>query len=142
MFYFILTIHIILCLAMIFLVLLQQGKGADLGAALGGSGSAFGPGSSANVLTRATTGVAVAFMVTSIILVRTYGEVAPALAVRSDSPDSLRGSVMEGVGDATEVTEESSPEAAEESADGVLPEPAALPQQEESAPEEANESES
>lgn len=106
MFYLILFIHVGLCLALVFLVLLQQGKGADLGAALGGASSAFGPGSSANVLTRVTTGIAVAFMVTSIILVRTYSAVAPELGVSSEVQDPLRGSVMEKLSEA-EVVEKS-----------------------------------
>lgn len=64
------TIHVIVCIFLIFVVLLQQGKSADLAGAFGGQGSqtAFGPRGAANLLTRLTTWSAVIFMVTSITL--------------------------------------------------------------------------
>ena len=70
MMYLVLAIHIIVCLFIIIVVLLQSGQSADVAAAFGGMGSqtAFGPRSAANVLTRATTWAAVIFMLTSIIL--------------------------------------------------------------------------
>ncbi len=63
-------IHVIVCLFLIAVVLLQSGKSADIAAAFGGQGSqtAFGPRSAANALTRATTVAAVIFMLTSFIL--------------------------------------------------------------------------
>ena len=63
-------LHIIICLFLIGVVLLQQGKSADLAGAFGGQGSqtAFGPRGAANLLTRLTTWSAVLFMVTSISL--------------------------------------------------------------------------
>src|SRR5947199_8606608 len=62
------TIHVIVCLILIGVVLLQQGKSADLAAAFGGQGSqtAFGPRGAANLLTRLTTYSAIIFMLTSI----------------------------------------------------------------------------
>jgi preprotein translocase subunit SecG len=62
------VVHIIVCLFLIGVVLLQQGKSADLAAAFGGQGSqtAFGPRGAANLLTRLTTWSAVVFMLTSI----------------------------------------------------------------------------
>jgi preprotein translocase subunit SecG len=74
LFYFILVVHIIVCLALIFIVLIQQGRSADLAGAFGGQGSqtAFGPRAAANVLTRVTTWCAVIFMCTSIGLVVLY----------------------------------------------------------------------
>src|SRR5215471_15133824 len=62
------VLHIIVCLFLIGVVLLQQGKSADLAAAFGGQGSqtAFGPRGAANLLTRLTTWSAVIFMLTSI----------------------------------------------------------------------------
>lgn len=64
------TIHIIVCIFLVIVVLLQSGKSADVAAAFGGMGSqtAFGPRSAANVLTKATTVSAVIFMITSIVL--------------------------------------------------------------------------
>ena len=63
-------VHVIVCFALIFIVLLQQGKSADLAGAFGGQGSqtAFGPRAAANVLTRFTTYSAIVFMCTSIAL--------------------------------------------------------------------------
>ena len=68
--YVVITIvHIIACLFMIGVVLLQQGKGADMGAVFGGSSQTlFGSSGAGNFLTRMTTGMAVVFMVTSLTL--------------------------------------------------------------------------
>ena len=70
LYYLIITLHIVACLFLIAVVLLQQGKGQDLASAFGGGGSqtAFGPRGSANVLSRATTVLAGVFMVTSLAL--------------------------------------------------------------------------
>ena len=61
-------IHIVVCLFLIGVVLLQQGKSADLAGAFGGQGSqtAFGPRGAANLLTKLTTYSAIVFMLTSI----------------------------------------------------------------------------
>ncbi len=69
-FYVVIVFHVIACLFLIGVVLLQQGKGQDLASAFGGGGSqtAFGPRGSANVLSRATTVLAGIFMVTSLAL--------------------------------------------------------------------------
>jgi preprotein translocase subunit SecG len=68
--YLITAIHIVVCLFLIGVVLLQQGKSADLAGAFGGQGSqtAFGPRGAANLLTKLTTWSAVVFMITSISL--------------------------------------------------------------------------
>jgi preprotein translocase subunit SecG len=62
------TIHVIVCIILIGVVLLQQGKSADLAGAFGGQGSqtAFGPRGAANLLTKVTTWAAIIFMFTSI----------------------------------------------------------------------------
>lgn len=64
----ILIIHVFAALAIIGLVLLQHGKGADVGAAFGGgaSGSVFGSSGAANFLSRATAILAVVFFATSL----------------------------------------------------------------------------
>ena len=63
-------IHVIVCLFLIIVVLLQSGKAADLAGAFGGMGSqtAFGPRGAATVLSKATTIAAGLFMVTSLSL--------------------------------------------------------------------------
>ena len=74
LFYFVIVLHIIVCFFLIGVVLIQQGRSADLAGAFGGQGSqtAFGPRAAANVLTRLTTWSAVIFMVTSLTLVILY----------------------------------------------------------------------
>ena len=69
-YYLIILVHILTCLFLIGVVLLQQGKSQDLASAFGGGGTqtAFGPRGSANVLSRATTILAGVFMVTSLAL--------------------------------------------------------------------------
>src|SRR5256885_14157074 len=64
------VVHVIACFAIIGLVLLQAGKGADIGSAFGGSGSqaVFGSMGTPTVLGKITTAVAVIFMVTSFSL--------------------------------------------------------------------------
>jgi preprotein translocase subunit SecG len=63
-------VHIIVCLFLIVVVLLQSGKAGDISAAFGGQGSqaAFGPRGAATTLSRATTLCAVLFMLTSVTL--------------------------------------------------------------------------
>src|SRR3954470_20854900 len=63
-------LHVLVALFLIGVVLLQQGKSADLAAAFGGQGSqtAFGPRGAANLLTRLTTWSAILFTITSISL--------------------------------------------------------------------------
>jgi preprotein translocase subunit SecG len=63
-------VHVIVCLFLIIVVLLQSGKAADLAGAFGGMGSqtAFGPRGAATVLSKATTIAAALFMVTSMTL--------------------------------------------------------------------------
>ena len=72
--YFVVTLHVIVCIFLVGVVLLQQGRSADLAGAFGGQGSqtAFGPRAAANVLTRLTTWSAVIFMLTSISLTVLY----------------------------------------------------------------------
>ena len=65
---FVLVIHVLVALAVVGLVLIQHGKGADVGAAFGGgaSGSLFGSTGSANFLSRATAILATVFFLTSM----------------------------------------------------------------------------
>jgi preprotein translocase subunit SecG len=61
-------LHVLVSLFLVGVVLLQQGKSADLAGAFGGQGSqtAFGPRGAANLLTKLTTWSAIFFMLTSI----------------------------------------------------------------------------
>jgi preprotein translocase subunit SecG len=74
MFAAVLVIHIIACILLVLVVLLQSGRGAELGAAFGSVGQAqFGRGR-ATFLSKFTTGLAVIFMVTSLSLAFMSGE--------------------------------------------------------------------
>jgi preprotein translocase subunit SecG len=68
--YLITTIHVIVCIILIVVVLLQHGKSADIAATFGGVGSqtAFGPRGTATLLSKVTTWSAIVFMLTSISL--------------------------------------------------------------------------
>jgi preprotein translocase subunit SecG len=83
----ILTIQMLSALAMIGLILVQHGKGADMGAAFGsgGSGSLFGASGSANFLSRTTAVLATVFFVCTLSLAY-FGNLRPATS----------GSVLEG----------------------------------------------
>lgn len=79
----ILVLHVIVAVGLIALVLLQQGKGADAGAAFGGgaSGTVFGAQGAASFLTRSTAVLAILFFITSLTL--TY------LATQRAKPESI-----------------------------------------------------
>ena len=85
---FLTIIHVIVCLFLIGVVLLQQGKSADLAGAFGGQGSqtAFGPRGAANLLTRLTTWSAIIFMITSISLFVLIGKRATGGSVLEGTP--------------------------------------------------------
>ena len=87
-FYFVMIVHVIVCIFLIGVVLVQQGRSADLAGAFGGQGSqtAFGPRAAANVLTRLTTWAAVIFMVTSLTLTVLYSRGTHARSVLGDQP--------------------------------------------------------
>ena len=72
--YFTIVVHVIVCIFLIGVVLLQQGKSADLAGTFGGQGSqtAFGPRAAANLLTKMTTWAAALFMITSLSLTVLY----------------------------------------------------------------------
>lgn len=126
-FFFILFIHCVLCVALIGLVLVQQGKGADAGATFGGGGgnTVFGAAGATDFITKLTTALAIGFMVTSIFLVRSYqsnedfsfrlpftGGEAPVVEMEPESPAS------EGAGSESAAQESVVPE------EGVVPEEA------------------
>lgn len=84
----VLAIHVVVGLSIIGLVLMQHGKGADMGAAFGSgaSGSLFGATGSANFLSRTTGILAAVFFLTSL-----------SLAYMANAKPRTSGSVMEAV---------------------------------------------
>lgn len=92
-------LHILVCIALIAIVLLQSGKGAEMGASFGagGSQSVFGAGGGTSFLSKLTTGAAIVFMLTSLTLaylsgqsetssIMPKGAIAPATAPTSAKP--------------------------------------------------------
>ncbi|MCA1905185.1 MAG: preprotein translocase subunit SecG [Desulfarculus sp.] len=70
----VLIIHLLVCLGLILVVLLQAGKGASMGAAFGGSSqTVFGSAGATTFLAKLTTAVAVVFMLTSLGLAMFLG---------------------------------------------------------------------
>ena len=120
MFVTIVVIHILLCVSLMGLVLIQQGKGADAGAIMGGGSDALlGAGSAGNIISKVTTGLAIGFMVTSIILVKFYEQ---GMESPGGVTDLLEGSVMQGVETAEPVlpgTVEDAVDLEDETADAV-----------------------
>ena len=82
-------LHVLMCLAIIAIVLLQAGKGADIGSAFGGAGSqaVFGSMGTPTVLGKITAGVAIVFAITSFTLAMLGGERASSV-VRDAPPVS------------------------------------------------------
>ena len=63
------VLHVLVCIALILIVLLQAGKGAEMGAAFGGaSQTIFGSAGAMGFLTKLTTVAAIVFMITSLLL--------------------------------------------------------------------------
>jgi preprotein translocase subunit SecG len=96
MFTVITIIHILACIFLVLVVLLQTGKGADMGAVFGGSSSTvFGSSGAGNFLTKLTTATAIVFMLTSLGLTyfssqrnsATIFDSAPATAPAPAAPE-------------------------------------------------------
>ena len=70
MYTFLVTLHVVLCVMLIFIILMQPGKGADISSAFGGGSASqlFGAAGSGNLFTRGTGVLAALFMVTSVSL--------------------------------------------------------------------------
>jgi preprotein translocase subunit SecG len=80
-------VHVLACFGIIGIVLLQSGKGADIGSAFGGAGSqaVFGSMGTPTLLGKITTGVAIVFTLTSFTLAMLGGERASSV-VREAAP--------------------------------------------------------
>ncbi len=79
---FLTTLHVLVCAILILLVLLQRGKGAEIGAVFGGGASStlFGSRGAGNFLTKLTSGAAIIFMGTSLWLaVRSHESISSRL---------------------------------------------------------------
>ena len=80
-------LHVLACLILIMIVLLQAGKGANMGAAFGGSSqTVFGSGGAGTFLGKMTAGVAIVFMLTSLVLTYTAAHRGSGLFDKSRTP--------------------------------------------------------
>ena len=106
-------LYVLVCLFLVMVVLLQQGKGADLAGAFGGGGSqtSFGPRSTTNIMHRMTTGAFVLFVVLCLALAILSGkqrtsvmeDVAPPVPVEaSEVADPVMQPAADDAAPATE----------------------------------------
>lgn len=110
------VIHIVACLFLIGVVLLQQGKGADMGAVFGGSSQTlFGGSGAGNFLSRLTAAAAVTFMLTSLTLAYSSARNVTA-TVFDDAPLPVSAPAESGAGAPVPQEGGVAPEAAEEPA--------------------------
>jgi preprotein translocase subunit SecG len=80
-------IHVLACVIMILVVLLQAGKGANMGAAFGGSSqTVFGSSGAGTFLGKMTATVAIVFMITSLVLTYSVSRKGSSLFERSTAP--------------------------------------------------------
>jgi preprotein translocase subunit SecG len=132
---FLTVVHVIVCVFLIIVVLLQRGKGAEIGAVFGGGGGStlFGSRGAGNFLTRLTTGAALVFMVTSLSLAyfadtgtrsTLFEEDAPAASESKPSPFAEPG---DGGAETDSASDEGSEDADEGGFVEVAPTPDAEP---------------
>ena len=98
-------LHVVVSIALIMIVLLQTGKGADMGAAFGGGGSQtlFGSTGASTFLSKATTAAAIVFMITSLALAYISSHQTPS-SVMTDVKTSTEQTVPAEPGKATNTT--------------------------------------
>mgnify|MGYP006058480975 CR=1 FL=1 len=128
MIYLLYTLHIIICIFLILVVLLQQGKGADLSVFGGGTTmAAFGARSATNLLHRMTVGGFVAFILTTLGIAYLKGHVEGSSVMQAAAPVSAPAT--------TPVTPAATPAAAPA---GTTPPPAAPSDTQAPAPQTPN----
>ena len=110
MFELLLVIHVIACISIIFFVLLQSGRGAELGAAFGSVGQANSVRGSMTGIGKITTGVAVVFMLTSLTLAYLSSETSRDSVVRDLKPVATPNASPEEMRVPEEIIIEESPE--------------------------------
>lgn len=90
------TVHVIICIVLTLTVLLQFGKGAEIGAVMGGGGASqnvFSSSGKGNFFTKLTTVLAIAFMVNSIVLTKLYSKENTDSVLSDSAP--IAGSIQD-----------------------------------------------
>lgn len=133
---FIVIIHVVVCIALILIVLLQTGKGADMGAAFGGGGSQtlFGATGASTFLSKATTVAAIVFMLTSLTLAYTTGRKSTK-SLLSDVPRATETTPMPADTPPAATTEPEKQAAPAQQAAPTTGTPTAAPAADEAKPE-------
>ncbi|GGZ82595.1 hypothetical protein GCM10007161_12490 [Ignatzschineria indica] len=82
------VLHVVVCLIIIALVLVQQGKGANIGASFGqgASGTVFGAAGKANFLARLTKWMVALFFITSLVMMFNSGKISASSSVIDSLP--------------------------------------------------------
>ena len=127
MLFFVTVLHIVLCIVLCLIIILQPGKGGDVASAFGGGGAGsavFGPRGPANLLSRATTIVAVLFMTTSI-----------TLALNSDRQATSTDSIEDQIRDQEKKDQNAAADTPDVEPTPADPETEALPSTREAAPQ-------
>jgi preprotein translocase subunit SecG len=122
----VLTLHVILAIVLVILVLLQQGKGADAGAVMGagGANTVFGVGGASSLIVRLTTFIAIAFMLTSVGLVKLAVNDGGIGAVKVDvTAGSVMGSMPQGSSPGAPAAEQKSEQKPEQKVEVPAPAP-------------------
>lgn len=117
------VLHVTVCIALIIIVLLQAGKGADIGASLGGAGSQtlFGTTGSATMISKITTGIAILFMLTSLTLAYSSGKTAKGSLMDNVTPASEKTAPVTAPAADTAPATEAAPAATDKTADSTAP---------------------
>lgn len=111
-----LVVHLIIAVTIVVLVLLQQGKGSEMGAAFGGgsSQSLFGARGSANFLSRITSTLVTVFFITSLVLAYLYTR-------QGEDTSILSGSIINQTDEQVEEAAITSPETTTQTGESDIP---------------------
>ncbi len=121
----VLVVHLLVALAIIGLIMMQQGKGADMGASFGAGGSQtlFGSTGGGNVLTRATSWLVAVFFATSFgLAILANQNSAPVNDLGIELPATTVQSAPQSAGEELPVVDEDVPAVSSEVTEGDLPE--------------------
>lgn len=134
------TLHVIICVLLVVTVLLQFGKGAEMGAVMGGGASqaVFSSSAKGNFLTKLTTVLAIGFMLNSIVLTTLksreskkslFDNEAPVAAPLNSDVQALDKKTEPATGDTAPATNPTAAPAASTTAEPTAPVPATKTQQ-------------
>jgi len=123
------VLYVLVCIFLVLVVLLQQGKGADLAGAFGGGGSqtSFGPRSASNIMHRMTTVFFILFVVLSLALAILSGKQGTSVMEAVEVPvvpaadQLIEGTAIEPLVEESAATEETAVDEADGETENVPP---------------------